>query len=271
MRRWMSLSLMALVLTTTAFAQDARMKRLETLQQGREWDAVGRLDMDGVGFCTGALIEPNLVLTAAHCLFDKQTGQQVDPEKIEFLAGWRRGRASAYRDVRRAVVHPGYRPGQQVSTDKVRVDIAILELSRPIRNGSIFPFKTALEPKAGDRVGVVSYAKDRSEAPSLQEVCEVLTRQEGVLITSCNVNFGSSGAPIFSFEDGHAEIVSVISAKAEAEGREVSLGTSLSEPLKELKQRLDAERSYFLRATPDQTQTLETSTRSSSGAKFVKP
>jgi Trypsin len=49
-------------------------------------DAVGRVNHDG-GFCTGALIAPDRVLTAAHCLWDPRQRQLVRPGKLHFLAG----------------------------------------------------------------------------------------------------------------------------------------------------------------------------------------
>jgi hypothetical protein len=58
-----------------------------------------------------------------------------------------------------------------------------------------------------------------------------MARQQGVLVMSCDVDFGSSGAPVFSFDGQVPRIVSVVSAKAEVNGQRVSLGASLGEEL----------------------------------------
>jgi len=273
LRRWVALTLMMTVIATAAFAQDARLKRLSSGVDATAWEAVGRLDIAGTGFCTGALIAPRLVLTAAHCLFDRDTKLRIDHGTVQFLAGFRNGRAGAYRDVRRAVVHPDFVYDGDVSSGRVRNDLALLELQRPIRNTTIKPFGTAARPRPGDSVGVVSYARDRSEAPSLQEVCKVLAQQDGVLVTSCSVDFGSSGAPIFTFHDGEAHIVSVVSAKAEVDGERVSLGTALGAPLAVLQAELVAGKGVFQDDAPRRKRVLvgQSNADAGTGAKFVKP
>jgi V8-like Glu-specific endopeptidase len=201
------------------------LRTLSTADDNRGWEAVGRLNLDGGGFCTGALITSEVVLTAAHCLFDRATGLPMKPEAIEFQPGLRFGRAEAYRGVRRIVIHPDYDFGDPDRLARVGVDLALIELIRPVRLGHVRPFRTQFDFPVGQDVQVVSYAKSRADAPSREKDCAILARDETMLVLSCEAEFGTSGAPVFGVFDGETRIVSVISAKAEWGGRPVALAS----------------------------------------------
>ncbi|MEO1797680.1 MAG: trypsin-like serine protease, partial [Pseudomonadota bacterium] len=143
-------------------AKDTELEELTTSDAARQWEAVGRLDIAGTGFCTGALIADNLVLTAAHCLYTKSTGERLDPATIQFRAGWRNGRAEAYRTVRRAVIHPDYKFNSAVTTERVRNDVALLELAQPIRNGRITTTKVRAKAVRSEAERMITLAKDGS-------------------------------------------------------------------------------------------------------------
>lgn len=248
-------------------AQDNALTSLLTGDDAAGWEAVGRIDIDGKGFCTGALIAPDLVLTAAHCLFDRESGNLVDPERFEFLAGLRNGRALAYRDVARAIAHPEYvLPGEGEAGGSAN-DVAFLVLTQPIRSTQVTPFDVLPDADAGIRVSVVSYAHDRAEAPALQAVCDRLGTQSGLYVLSCDVDYGSSGAPVFQIDGGVARIVSVISAKAEYEGERVAIASLLDAPLAAL----HAELARGSTGALSSVRVLTPGERNDTGARFVRP
>ena len=222
-------------------------RKLMSADEARDWQAVGRVNLPNGGFCTGASIAPNLVLTAAHCVHNPNTKARLEASDISFAAGWRQGRAAAHRKIRRIVVHPTYEHQGTAEFENVGNDIAIIELDHAIRNAAIIPFERSARPTIGSKVQVVSYAHDRAEMPSIEEPCEILGKSMAVFVLSCSASFGASGAPIFVIENGQPKIASVVSAKATWKDRDVSLGTSLGTPLKEMLNELSRDESVFKR------------------------
>ena len=116
-------------------------------------------------------------------------------------------------------------------------------------------------PKIGSNIGVVSYAKGRMEAPSVQSRCLAAGQQNNVLVMTCDVDFGASGSPVFATTNSGIGIVSVVSAMADMDGRPVSLGASVNPVVTDLLAKL----------SPTDELRSDTGRRRTTGAKFQRP
>ncbi len=198
------------------------------------WEAVGRLNISGKYMCTASLIAPNLVLTAAHCLFDARSGRRINAREIKFEAGLHGRRSKAARVVNKSVVHPQYVHNTRGAA-QLGHDLAVLRLESPISAEQIQPFRMKAQTRKGDAVDVLSYSYHHANQMNREEGCHVLQRQTRTLVMSCRVDFGASGAPVLEVAPGQApRIVSVISSKAAMGRRRVSIGTTFDATLQNM-------------------------------------
>jgi protease YdgD len=253
-----------------AVAQETSgLRRLTDRDDLLGWEAVGRLELNGRGFCTATLIAPDLVLTAAHCVYDKSDNRLLQAGQITFRAGLRDGVSVAERRALQVAAHPGFRPGVPLDANNVRHDVALIRLSAPVTSAEANPFVLHQGGDAGTKVSITSFGMGRAEALSRQRSCQVLGAGRGLMLFDCDVTFGSSGAPVFTHAGGRGRILSVVSGMMNTDGKKVALGMALPERVAELKAML--RRSPV--AAPDRrVKRVQAGTgRNSTGAKFIRP
>ncbi len=225
----------ALILITAAAASQAEGRKMLGAHEQRHWQAVGRLNF-GDGFCTGSLVAPDMVVTAAHCVYAGRTGVQRRAETIHFVAGYRLRKFADHQKAASVAVHPAYEYAQVMKSSQIATDLALVRLSGEI--GKAKPLPLAPGVAKGDEVLILSYGRDRPEIPSIQSPCLVERQRAGVAVLDCDVTYGVSGAPVMRMIDGAPHIVAVVSAMGEVGGQprafavvlDHSLGAVLAAP-----------------------------------------
>lgn len=263
------LLIVALLVAPLAQAQTTQLRTLDTDYSAASWKAVGRIDFGGRAFCSGTLIARDLVLTAAHCLYQPGTDTLWPTNSIKFSAGFRHGEAVAVRRASDAAAHERFDPVAVLNAANASYDVALIRLADPISTFDAPPFYVHDGRIAPGPVSVVSYGRGRENAQSRQKECQMLGRAGDAMIFDCDVTFGSSGAPVFTHMNGRGQIMSVISGMVDVEGQKRSIGMVLPERVTELR------RQMRMQVNPPVAKvrriTVGGGNRSNTGAKFVRP
>ncbi len=267
MIRWTLTCVLGVCLSVvSASAQDSGKRRLTDRDDLYGWEAIGRLDIGTRSFCTGTLIAQDLVLTAAHCALDRESGKPYAPGEVTFRAGLSNGEALAERKVVQIAAHPDYDARAALSPESVRADVALMRLDQPIPYSIANPFALHSGHVAGNEISIASYGRGRSEAITRERSCRILERRQGLISFNCDITFGSSGSAILARNGPRWQILSVVSAVGVDDRGKVGYGMELAGIVPRLK-------AILRRDAPQPKATIKRlqvgSGKSGSGAKFI--
>jgi protease YdgD len=184
------------------------------------WRAIGYLD--GESDCSGALVGPNLVLTAAHCLTEDGATIAL-PEW--FFAGQSLGRYPAKSRVVSGEIAPGYDPGDTALGQGNGDDWALLTLERDIGNSVGYLRVHTFDPadigqikQGGLLVSQAGYSWDTDPNLSGHRGCRIIrVFDDNSIFHECDTTHGDSGSPILIEIDGAWYVVAIDSQFFDAE------------------------------------------------------
>ena len=176
------------------------------------WEAIGRITFARTGApqtCTGTLVTPNKVLTAAHCLSLQFAKGDEAAKHLIFQAGKSGASHIEVTSVDRISYHPDYAPGSGLE-NVIPSDLAVLHLQSPVE--LVQPMQIAAPPEAGETVSYLGHRSNGRNPPRLTTGCrqELLTPR--ILGIGCQAISGNSGAGVIWTNSGIKHVVAVISA-----------------------------------------------------------
>jgi V8-like Glu-specific endopeptidase len=188
----------------------------------QEWQAVGRVTIEGNArsLCTGTLIAPDTVVTAAHCVTNGETGQPMPFYKLNFVAGWHDGEHAGGAVASFIRVQDGYADEAGVARPKLAkfaADLAVITLKTPLLGVTPMPVSATSEPNGA--VAVLGYQRQRREVLTDYLGCQGASIDPDFLGLSCAVVSGTSGGPVFEkTQDGWALVGVVVANTGRSDG-----------------------------------------------------